>query len=144
MPSIGIPDPLPPAITLPREVVEFAISQHLAEFGEHSLVLRTWHWILHGGRTGPISHMDWTRFDVNGPPSRATLTAESTADQSPLLPRASWTELSKARFICWWCTAHPEDEVPARFRPWSTAPARPINAPVSCTHNRPVVNKPNA
>ncbi len=25
MPTIDIPDPLPPAITLPREVVEFAV-----------------------------------------------------------------------------------------------------------------------
>ena len=33
MPAIEIPDPLPPAITLPREVIEFAISQHLEEFG---------------------------------------------------------------------------------------------------------------
>jgi hypothetical protein len=30
-----------PAITLPREVIEFAISQHLAEFAEHSLVAST-------------------------------------------------------------------------------------------------------
>jgi len=47
MPAIEIPDPLPPAITLPCEGIEFAISQHLAELGEHSLVARTWHWILH-------------------------------------------------------------------------------------------------
>ena len=82
MPAIEIPDPLPPAITLPREVIEFAISQHLEEFGEHSLVARTWHWILHGGGTGPISHMDWSQFDGEGPPSAATLAAESTADQA--------------------------------------------------------------
>jgi hypothetical protein len=29
MRAIEVPDPLPPAITLPREVIEFAISQHL-------------------------------------------------------------------------------------------------------------------
>jgi hypothetical protein len=52
MPAIEIPDPLPPAIALPREVIEFAISQHLADFGEHSLVARTWHWILNGGGAG--------------------------------------------------------------------------------------------
>jgi hypothetical protein len=32
------------------------------------------------------------------------------------------TELNKARFICWWCTADPEDEVPLRFSTWDTAP----------------------
>jgi hypothetical protein len=31
--AIEIPDPLPPAITLHREVTEFAISQHVDEFG---------------------------------------------------------------------------------------------------------------
>jgi hypothetical protein len=38
MPAISIPDPLPPAVTLPREVIEFAISEHLREFGDDSLV----------------------------------------------------------------------------------------------------------
>jgi hypothetical protein len=107
MPAIETPDPLPPSITLPREVVEFAISQHLAEFGEHSLVARTWHWILHGGGPGPISHMDWSQFDGQSPPSETTPAADSTADQPPLLPRTPWTELNKARFVCWWCTANP-------------------------------------
>jgi hypothetical protein len=124
MPAIEIPDPLPPSITLPREVIEFAISEHLSEFGDDSLVARTWRWIRHGGGPGPISHMDWSQFDGNGPPPMATLAAESTADQPPLLPCVSGTELSKARFICWWCTANPEDEVPARFRAWTTATTR--------------------
>jgi hypothetical protein len=115
IPAIEVPDPLPAAITLPRDFIEFAISQHLKEFGEHSLVARTWLWILHGGGTGPISHTDWSQFDGNGPPLKATLAAESAADQPPLLPRTSWTELNKARFICWWCTANPLDAVPLRF-----------------------------
>lgn len=122
MPTIEVPAPLPPAITLPREVIEFAISQHLEEFGEFSLVARTWHWILHGGGPGPISHMDWSQSDGDGPPSGATLAAESTADQPPLLARMPWTELNKARFICWWCTANPEDEIPARFRSLDATP----------------------
>jgi hypothetical protein len=122
MPAIEVPDLLPPAITLPREVIELAINQDLAEFGEHSLVAHTWHWILHGGAPGPISHMDWSEFDGDGPPPKATLAAESTADQPPLLACASWAELNKARFICWWCTANPEEEVPRRFHAWDTAP----------------------
>jgi len=86
MPATEIPDPLPPAITLPREIIEFAINQDLAEFGERSLVARTWHWILHGGAPGPISRVNWSQFDGDGPPPKATLAAESTADQPPLPP----------------------------------------------------------
>ncbi len=116
MPPIPIPDPLPQAITLPREVVEFAIEQHLAEFGWDSLVGRTWRWILHGGGPGPISQMDWRKVDGDGPPSAATLATESTAEQPPLAHHAPWAELNKARFICWWCTARPSDVKPRRFQ----------------------------
>jgi hypothetical protein len=84
MPAIDIPDPLPPAITPDREVIEFVIDEDLAEFGQDSLVARTWHWALHGGGPGPISHTDWRRFDGDGPPSATTLTAESTASEPPL------------------------------------------------------------
>ena len=59
MPAIAIPDPLPPAITPPRTVIEFLVDQDLEEFGDTGLVARTWHWVLHGGGPGPISHMDW-------------------------------------------------------------------------------------
>ena len=135
MPGIEVPDPLPPAITLPREVIEFAVSQHLEEFGESSLVARTWRWILHGGGPGPISDMDWSDFDGNGPPSRPTLAAESTSNQSTLLARTSWAELNKARFICWWCTAKPEDKTPMRFRTSDPTPGPALTeeGPVTIT-----------
>jgi hypothetical protein len=122
MPAIDIPDPLPPAITPDREVIEFLIERHLQEFGDGGLVARTWHWVLHGGSRGPISRMDWSRFDGDGPPSAATLAAESTASQPPLSPAVSWDELNRARFICWLCTSQPEDELPLRFHPWDAAP----------------------
>src|ERR1700684_2072944 len=122
MPAIDIPDPLPPAITPPRTVIEFLVDQDLEEFGDTGLVAHTWHWVLHGGGPGPISHMDWSQFDGNGPPSRPTLAAESTADQPALLARASWAELNRARFICWWCTANPKDEIPIRFRGRDSTP----------------------
>ena len=121
MPPIYIPDPLPPAITPDREVIAILIERHLAEFGDNSLVARTWHWVLHGGRA-PISHTDWTRFDGDGPPSAATLAAESTASEPPLYPPPPWDELNRARFICWLCTSQPENELPLRFHPWDTAP----------------------
>ena len=122
MPVIDIPDPLPPAITPDREVIEFLIERHLAEFGDNSLVARTWHWVLHGGGRAPISHTDWKRFDGHGPPSAATLAAESTASEPPLHPHTRWDELNRARFICWVCTAQPEDELPLRFHPWDAGP----------------------
>ena len=43
MPAIAIPDPLPPAITPPRTVIEFLVDQDLEEFGDTGLVPRTWH-----------------------------------------------------------------------------------------------------
>ena len=133
MPAIEVPDPLPPAITLPREVIEFAISQHLEEFGKGGLVARTWRWMLHGGGRGPISHMDWSQFDGEGPPSAATLAAESTADEPPLSACTPWAELNKARFICWWCTADLEDEVPLQFHPWDASPIPTVTEDGSVT-----------
>jgi hypothetical protein len=123
MPPIDIPDPLPPAITPPRSVIEFLIERHLEEFGDNSLVARTWQWVLHGGGRGPISQMDWRRFDGDGPPSAATLAAESAASEPPLYPPIRWDELNRARFICWLCTSQPDDELPLRFHPWDAAAA---------------------
>src|SRR2546430_2499373 len=122
MPAMDIPDPLSPAITPPRTVIEFLVDQDLEEFGDTGLVARTWHWILHGGGPGPISHMDWRRFDGDGPPSAATLAAESTASVPPLHPSIPWAELNRVRFICWLCTSQPEDELPLRFHPWDASP----------------------
>ena len=79
MPAIDIPDPLPPAITPPRTVIEFLIDKDLDEYGGACLVARTCHWVLHGFGPEPISRMDWSQFDADGPPSAATLAAESTA-----------------------------------------------------------------
>jgi hypothetical protein len=133
MPTIAIPDPLPPAITPDREVIEFFIDEDLAEFGDNSLVARTWRWVLHGGGPAPISHTDWWQFDGNGPPSAATLAAESTASEPPLYPPTPWDELNRARFICWLCTAEPGDELSLRFHPWDAAPAPAVTEEGSVT-----------
>jgi hypothetical protein len=133
MPAIDIPDPLPPAIAPPRSVIEFFIDQDLEEFGDDGLVARTWRWILHGGGPGPISHMDWTRFDGGGPPSAATMAAESTASEPPLYPPTPWDEFNRARFICWLCTAEPGDELPLRLHSWDAAPAPTVTEEGSVT-----------
>ena len=96
MPVIAIPDPLPPAITPPRTVIEFLVDQDLEEFGGTGLVARIWYWVLHGGGPGPISHMDWSQFDGDGrhrqPPSprkvpptsrRCTLPAHGPSSTRP-------------------------------------------------------------
>jgi hypothetical protein len=77
--------------------------------------------------------MNWSQFDGDGPPSAATLAAESTAAEPPQFLRTPWVELNKARFICWWCTGAPEDEVPLRFHPWDTAPAPTVTEDGSIT-----------
>lgn len=82
---------------------------------------RTWQWILRGGGPEPISGADWSPFDSGGPPSAATIAAESTTDTPPLRPRTPWPELNRARCICWLCTAQPGDDVPARYQGWDTA-----------------------
>ena len=138
MPTIDIPDPLPPAITPDREVIEFLIERHLQEFGDGSLVARTWHWVLHVGSCGPISRKDWSRFDGDGPPSAATLAAESTASQPPLSPAISWEELNRARFICWLCTSQPEAEphcgsTPGMLRPYP--PPKKDQSPSPCARS---------
>src|SRR5580698_3429319 len=58
MSAINIPNPLPPAITPSRTVIEFLVDQDLEEFGDTGLVARTWHWVLHGG--GPGRSAAWT------------------------------------------------------------------------------------
>ena len=135
MPAIDIPDPLPPAITPPRTVIEFLVDQDLEEYGDTGLVARTWQWVLHGGGTGPISHMDWAQFDGDGPPSAATLAAESTAYESALYTPTPWPELNQARFICWLCTAAPGDEVPLplRRRDAAATPSMTEEGPVTVT-----------
>ena len=123
MPAIDIPDPLPPAINPPRTVSEFLTGQDLDEYGGACLVARTCHWVLRGFGPGPVSRMGWSPFDGDGPPSAATLAAESTANEPPLYPPTLWRELNEARFVRWLCTSGPGDEVPLRFRPWDAAPA---------------------
>jgi len=42
MPAIDIPDPLPPAITRPRTVIEFLIDQDLDGYGRRLLRFHPW------------------------------------------------------------------------------------------------------
>ena len=128
MPAIDIPDPLPPAITTPRTVIDFLIDQDPDEYDDACLVARTRHWVLRGFGPEPISRMDWSQFDGNGPPSAVTLATDRTAMNCRCTRTSrglsSMRSGSEARFICWLCTPVPGDEVPLRFRPWDAGPAR--------------------
>ena len=126
MPAIDIPDPLPPAITPPRD------GHRVPRRPGTSKNSATPAWSPAPG-TGsctaagpaPISHMDWSQFDGDGPPSAATLAAESTADEPPLHPPTPWPELNKARFICWLCTSARE----TKYRYASAPGTRPPHLP---------------
>ena len=132
MPAMDIPDPLPPAITPPHTVIEFLIDQHLEEFGDTGLVARTWHWVLHGGGPGPISHMDWSQFDGNGPPRpppspRKVPPTSRPCTRPPHGPSSTRPDSSAGY------TPPPRDEVPMRFRPWDTALAPAVTEDGSVT-----------
>ena len=83
MPAIDILDPLPPMIpAVPAHtVIEFLIDYSLRDYSDTGLVARTWHWILYGGGSGPISHVDRSRFDGAGPSSATTLDAACIANE---------------------------------------------------------------
>jgi hypothetical protein len=44
-----------PAISPSRAAIEFLVDEDLAEFGDTSLVARTWHWVLHGDGPGRLA-----------------------------------------------------------------------------------------
>ena len=108
MSAIDIPVPLPSAITPPARS-----SNSSSTRTSTNSATPAWspHLALGPARRqpGPISHMDWSQFDGDGPPSTATLAAESTADEPPLHPPTPWGELNQARSVCWLCTFAPED-----------------------------------
>jgi len=47
--------------------------------------------------------------------------------------RAAQAEIDKARFLLWWLTASPDEEVPARFRRYQGAPGPAGHGSVTAT-----------
>ena len=64
MPPIHIPTRCHPALHGHR----VPHRPNLDEYGDAGLVARSWQWVLRGGGLGPISNMDWSQFDGDGPP----------------------------------------------------------------------------
>jgi hypothetical protein len=119
--------------------VLFLIERHLDEFGDSSLVARTWHWVLHGGGRGPISHMDWSRFDGDGPPSAATLAAESTASQPPSPLRSPGTSSTGPGSSAGCAPPSPKTNSPCGSIPGTLRPRPPLakkaQSPSPCTRS---------
>jgi hypothetical protein len=76
-------------------------------------VALAWQWALTGEGPTPVSRRDWQQ----GPPDHATLLDESRWPYGDGWGgQATGAEVQRARFLLWWLTARPDEEVPARFR----------------------------
>jgi hypothetical protein len=108
-----IPQTLPPAITVSRELAEFSLAEDLATYGADGPAALAWQWALTGQGPTPVSLRDWHQ----GPPDHDTLLDESRWPYGDgwrgFVARA---EIDKARFLLWWLTASPDEQVPARFQ----------------------------
>jgi hypothetical protein len=108
-----IPGTLPRAITVSRDVVAFCLAEDLETYGAAGPAACAWRWALTGEGPTPISVREWHR----GSPDRDTMLDESRWPYGDGWgERAEWAEIQRARFLLWWLTAKPGEEVPARFR----------------------------
>lgn len=107
-----IPAILPPAITVSREIAEMCLAEDLAVYGTSGPAAFAWQWALTGHGPTPVSRREWHA----GPPDHETLLDESRWPYGDgWAGRAAQAEIGKARFLLWWLTANPDDEIPARF-----------------------------
>src|ERR1700689_407024 len=74
-PAMHLPDPLPPAITRPRDQVQAVAAQSLTETGPHGHAALAWTWALTGTSPAPITLSP----EPGQPPSRTEILAESVA-----------------------------------------------------------------
>jgi hypothetical protein len=119
MDVMQIPATLPPAITVSREVAQLCMADDLAAYGTTGPAVLAWRWALTGDGPTPISLREWHR----GPPDHDTLLDESRWPYGDGWGgRAAQAEIAKARFLLWWLTASPDEEVPARFRRYQSTP----------------------
>jgi len=110
--TLRIPDPLPAAITRPREHVQAVLTQSLTETGSDGRAALAWTWALTGTRPSPI-----TLSPASGrPPAREEIRAESQAEpeSSPAprgVPAGYHAQSGDARRILTWLIGI-SDEVP--------------------------------
>src|SRR5713226_8949104 len=83
MSTIRVPDPLPPAITRPRQRVEAVLAQSLLETGDHGRAALAWAWALIGTRPSPVT----LSVAKGSRPARDEVTAEASASpEGPTAP----------------------------------------------------------
>ena len=112
MTTIRVPDPLPPAITRPRQHVEAVLAQSLLETGGQGRAALAWTWALTGTRPSPVT----LSVAKGSPPSRDEITAEASAPPEgstapPGVPTDFCDQLREARHILRWLIGD-TDEIP--------------------------------
>jgi hypothetical protein len=109
--EIILPDTMPAAIMVERQTAQFFLERNLAEWGNDGPVAMAWRWALTGQGPRPICGASWS----GRLPTREDLVSETRMD-SGWGYLATWKEVTAAKFVLWWLTAAPQDEVPQRFR----------------------------
>ncbi|SRR6266516_2404082 len=110
-----IPATLPSAITVSWEVAQLCLADDLAAYSADGPVAFAWRWALTGEGPTPVSLREWR----HGPPDHDTLVDESRWPYGHGWGgRTARAEIDRARFLLWWLTASPDEEVPARFGPY--------------------------
>jgi hypothetical protein len=112
MAAIPVPDPLPPAISRPREHIEAVLAQSLIETGGQGRAALAWTWALTGARPSPVTLSPATA----NPPTLEEIAAEAAAasegSTAPLgVPTDFCDQLREARHILRWLIAE-TDEIP--------------------------------
>jgi hypothetical protein len=110
--TLQIPDPLPAAITRPREHVQAVLTHSLAETSSEGRAALAWTWALTGTRPSPI-----TLSPAPGrPPAREEIRLESQAEPEtspapPGVPADYHDQLAETRSILAWLIGT-TDEIP--------------------------------
>jgi hypothetical protein len=110
--STPVPDPLPSAITRPRQHVDVVLAQSIAETGEDGRAALAWQWALTGTRPSPIT----LSLTPGRPPTREELLAEADADPEGStaphgVPTDYCDQIGEARRVLRWLTGD-SDEIP--------------------------------
>ena len=107
-----VPDPLPPVITRPKQLVEAVLAQSLSETGDEGRAALAWAWALTGTRPSPVT----LSVAKGSPPARDEITAEASAPPEgstapPGVPTDFCDQFREARHILRWLIGD-TDEIP--------------------------------
>ena len=108
--TIRVPNPLPAAISRPRQHVESVLAQSLVETGRDGRAALAWAWALTGTRPSPVT----LSLAPGRPPSREEMLAEADADPegstaAPGVPTDYCDQIGEARRILAWLSGVSDD-----------------------------------